>query len=181
MGDFGLVHNLAECDASMLEGMTPRYAAPEVFEGRPSRFSDQFSLAVVYAELLTASRRSMPRVRPSAPHSIVGRTTEARTAGPGRPGRRQPGLVPPTGRPLSELPRLDRQPARRHCRSRRRRPRAAADKPIDLPPPRRSLPRDSLPRRSPPHRRLRSAPQRRMSRGELPGRSCRRPSKTRRW
>ena len=53
VGDFGLVRNLTECDASMLEGMTPRYAAPEVFEGRPTKFSDQFSLAVVYAELLT--------------------------------------------------------------------------------------------------------------------------------
>ena len=53
VGDFGLVRNLSESDASMLEGMTPRYAAPEVFEGRPTRFSDQFSLAVVYAELLT--------------------------------------------------------------------------------------------------------------------------------
>ena len=53
VGDFGLVRNLTDSDASMLEGMTPRYAAPEVFEGRPTRFSDQFSLAVVYAELLT--------------------------------------------------------------------------------------------------------------------------------
>ncbi len=53
LGDFGLVRNLAQCDGSVLEGMTPRYAAPEVFEGRPTRFSDQFSLAVVYAELLT--------------------------------------------------------------------------------------------------------------------------------
>ncbi len=53
VGDFGLVRNLTDSDASMLEGMTPRYAAPEVFEGRPTKFSDQFSLAVVYAELLT--------------------------------------------------------------------------------------------------------------------------------
>ncbi len=53
VGDFGLVRNLTECDAAMLEGMTPRYAAPEVFEGRPTKFSDQFSLAVVYAELIS--------------------------------------------------------------------------------------------------------------------------------
>jgi hypothetical protein len=52
VGDFGLVRNLAECDGSLLEAMTPRYAAPEVFEGRPTKYSDQFSLAVVFVELL---------------------------------------------------------------------------------------------------------------------------------
>ncbi len=53
LGDFGLVRNLTDDAAAVVDGMTPRYAAPEVFKGRPSRYSDQFSLAVVYAELLT--------------------------------------------------------------------------------------------------------------------------------
>jgi hypothetical protein len=53
VADFGLVRNLSQSDNSLLEGMTPRYASPEVFEGRPTKYSDQFSLAVVYAELLT--------------------------------------------------------------------------------------------------------------------------------
>jgi len=34
-------------------GVTPVYAAPETFEGKVSRFSDQYSLAIVYQELLT--------------------------------------------------------------------------------------------------------------------------------
>jgi serine/threonine protein kinase len=53
LADFGLVQKLVKDDASMLDGMTPRYAAPELFKGQPSKFSDQFSLAVVYVELLT--------------------------------------------------------------------------------------------------------------------------------
>ena len=53
LADFGLVQKLAKADASMLDGMTPRYAAPELFNGQPSKYSDQFSLAVVYTELLT--------------------------------------------------------------------------------------------------------------------------------
>lgn len=34
-------------------GFTPLYASPEVFRGRPSVHSDQYSLAIVYQELLT--------------------------------------------------------------------------------------------------------------------------------
>lgn len=52
LGDFGLVQNLAERDVTLLDGMTPRYAAPELFKGQPTQYSDQYSLAVVYAELL---------------------------------------------------------------------------------------------------------------------------------
>ena len=33
--------------------MTPIYAAPELFDGRPSIHSDQYSLAIVYQEMLT--------------------------------------------------------------------------------------------------------------------------------
>ena len=36
--------------------MTPVYAAPETFEGWVSRFSDQYSLAIVFQELLTGTR-----------------------------------------------------------------------------------------------------------------------------
>src|SRR5260370_12758245 len=36
-------------------GLTPIYAPPEVFDARPSRRSDQYSLAIVYQELLTGS------------------------------------------------------------------------------------------------------------------------------
>ena len=37
-------------------GVTPVYAAPETFDGWVSRFSDQYSLAIVYQELLTGQR-----------------------------------------------------------------------------------------------------------------------------
>ena len=39
--------------ASVTGGVTPVYAAPETFDGWVSRFSDQYSLAIVYQELLT--------------------------------------------------------------------------------------------------------------------------------
>src|SRR5262249_669468 len=34
-------------------GITPRYAAPETFDGAVSQYCDQYSLAIVYQELLT--------------------------------------------------------------------------------------------------------------------------------
>src|SRR5262249_41605414 len=37
----------------LLTAVTPLYTAPETFEGRPSAYSDQYSLAVTYHELLT--------------------------------------------------------------------------------------------------------------------------------
>ena len=42
--------------ASVTGGVTPVYAAPETFDGRATRFSDQYSLAIVYQELLTGER-----------------------------------------------------------------------------------------------------------------------------
>src|SRR5262249_18018359 len=56
VGDFGLVqpHEGTPPPASL--GLTPGYASPELFEGCVSRYSDQYSLAVVYQELLTGKR-----------------------------------------------------------------------------------------------------------------------------
>jgi serine/threonine protein kinase len=53
VADFGLVKDLQSATQSMLAGMTPTYAAPEMFDGRPGRFSDQYSLAIVFQEMLT--------------------------------------------------------------------------------------------------------------------------------
>ncbi len=53
VADFGLVKNLHNLGVSMVGGLTPLYAAPEVFRGSPSRHSDQYSLAVVYQQMLT--------------------------------------------------------------------------------------------------------------------------------
>jgi serine/threonine protein kinase len=56
VADFGLVKDLQGMMASVTGGVTPVYAAPETFDGWVSRFSDQYSLAIVYQELLTGQR-----------------------------------------------------------------------------------------------------------------------------
>ncbi|MCA9241253.1 MAG: protein kinase [Planctomycetales bacterium] len=53
VADFGLVKAVGDKTQSIVGGMTPAYAPPEVFQGNPSRQSDQYSLAVLYQELLT--------------------------------------------------------------------------------------------------------------------------------
>jgi hypothetical protein len=57
VGDFGLVSSLSVrpdgTGPPHLGAITPLYASPELFLGQPSRFSDQYSLAIVYQELLT--------------------------------------------------------------------------------------------------------------------------------
>jgi len=53
VGDFGLVKSLYERSASMIGGLTPTYAPPELFEGKPNRHSDQYGLAIVYMHMLT--------------------------------------------------------------------------------------------------------------------------------
>src|SRR5438105_3161781 len=53
VADFGLVKDLQGMMASVTGGITPVYAAPEPFDGWISRFCDQYSLAIVYQELLT--------------------------------------------------------------------------------------------------------------------------------
>lgn len=55
VADFGLVKDIQEHTASMLGGLTPVYASPELFSGAPSRKSDQYSLAIVYSEMLTGT------------------------------------------------------------------------------------------------------------------------------
>jgi serine/threonine protein kinase len=56
VADFGLVKDLEGMMASVTGGVTPVYAAPETFDGKVSRFSDQYSLAIVYQEMLTGQR-----------------------------------------------------------------------------------------------------------------------------
>ena len=61
VADFGLVNRLpkpSDPNASKVQGaggITPRYVAPEVLRQRISRRSDQYSLAIVYQELLTGT------------------------------------------------------------------------------------------------------------------------------
>ncbi|MEQ1827897.1 MAG: tubulin-like doman-containing protein [Pirellula sp.] len=55
VADFGLIKDIQSNSLSIMGGLTPTYAAPEMFDGRPGRFSDQYSLAIVYQELLTGT------------------------------------------------------------------------------------------------------------------------------
>lgn len=59
VADFGLVSDLGTRhnanDTGELANMTPLYVAPEVLTGKVSSYSDQYSLAIVYQELLTGT------------------------------------------------------------------------------------------------------------------------------
>ena len=52
VADFGLLKDLGD-SLSSVEGLTALYCPPETLTGRPSRHSDQYSLAIVYQEMLT--------------------------------------------------------------------------------------------------------------------------------
>ena len=56
VGDFGLMKDLNLATQSLMQGMTPAYAPPELFDGQPATTSDQYSLAVLYTEMLTGVR-----------------------------------------------------------------------------------------------------------------------------
>jgi hypothetical protein len=57
VADFGLVKHYERGHSSgLLGGVTPLYAPPETFQGKISKNSDQYSLAIVYQELLTGQR-----------------------------------------------------------------------------------------------------------------------------
>lgn len=56
VADFGLVKHLEKSSSGLMGGVTPLYAAPETFVGKISAHSDQYSLAIVYQELLTGQR-----------------------------------------------------------------------------------------------------------------------------
>lgn len=55
VADFGLVKNIYERSSNLVQALTPAYAAPEIFSGKPSGTSDQYSLAIVYQEMLTGT------------------------------------------------------------------------------------------------------------------------------
>ncbi len=56
VGDYGLVARLdPDGLANGNRGLTPKYVAPEALRGEPSTRSDQYSLALVYYELLTGA------------------------------------------------------------------------------------------------------------------------------
>ena len=56
VGDFGLVREICHRTAMSMGGLTPIYAAPEMFTGRFSPYTDQYALAIVFQEMLTGTR-----------------------------------------------------------------------------------------------------------------------------
>ncbi len=90
VADFGLVKDIHDATQSLMAGLTPTYAPPELFDGRPSRSSDQYSLAIVYQEMLTG-------VRPFAGTTAAQLASQHVHADPD----------------VSKLPRGDQQPIRR--------------------------------------------------------------------
>src|SRR5437762_2241133 len=62
VADFGLVKHLESRSASgLLGGVTPLYAPPETFVGKISPNSDQYSLAIVYQEMVSGQRPYMAK------------------------------------------------------------------------------------------------------------------------
>jgi serine/threonine protein kinase len=56
VGDYGLVRKLeGTAGGALNRGLTPKYVAPEVLRGQVDTRSDQYSLALVYQELLTGT------------------------------------------------------------------------------------------------------------------------------
>ena len=85
--------------ASVTGGVTPVYAAPETFDGWVSRFCDQYSLAIVYQELLTGPAAVQRHQRPPAD--------------PAAPAGARPNVAPlPAGRPADHRPRPGQEPRR---------------------------------------------------------------------
>jgi eukaryotic-like serine/threonine-protein kinase len=61
VGDFGLLKDLEQTCVSLVGGLSPTYSPPELFDGQPNRHSDQYSMAIVYQEMLTGERPFLGR------------------------------------------------------------------------------------------------------------------------
>jgi serine/threonine-protein kinase len=72
VADFGLAKLLERTIASVSGGMTPLYAAPEFFNNKTSKWSDQYCLAVTYCQL----RSGRLPFEGSALQVMVGHTTQ---------------------------------------------------------------------------------------------------------
>ncbi|QDV67020.1 Tubulin-like protein [Rosistilla carotiformis] len=121
VGDFGLLKDLGDVECSMVGGLTPIYAAPEVFDGRPHHNSDQYSLAVMYQELLTGHR-------PFAGRTIAQLATQHVHSAPNLES------LPPADRPVIARA-LEKDPNRRFasCRELVSRLRQSNERPIAIP------------------------------------------------
>jgi hypothetical protein len=108
--DFGLVPLVWLPAGHSAFGLNPRYAAPELADGQVSDCADQYSLALIYAEMLTGYHPRPQRIgsgvylRPGSPaaRSALGREV----------GRLDLDLVPAHDRPVLSRA-LDAEPGRR--------------------------------------------------------------------
>ena len=96
VADFGLVKDLEGMRGQMTGGVTPVYAAPETFDQVISRYCDQYSLAIVYQELLTGVR---PFNGTSAQQLLIQHLREPPNLGPLPPADRSA-----VGRALAKKP-----------------------------------------------------------------------------
>ena len=113
LADFGLAKVLEASSASHTGSMSPHYVAPEVLEGRVSRWTDQYSLAVTYAQLRTGrlpfAGDSIDQViyaHLHEPPDLSGLPEEERPGGRPRPGEAARG-------PLADVPCVRARPRKR--------------------------------------------------------------------
>ncbi len=81
LADFGLAFLLSLPEGRSLGEANSRYAAPEMFEQQGTSAADQYSLAVIYAEMLSGVR-SRGRSGGARPHNRSGNRVEPATACP---------------------------------------------------------------------------------------------------
>ena len=102
VGDYGLVAKL-EPDPSKGDhrGLTPKYVAPEVLRGQPCTRSDQYSLALVYQELLTGTFPYDGKTPQQLMMHHIATKPRARRSAAGRPADRRAGAGEEAGRARS--------------------------------------------------------------------------------
>jgi serine/threonine protein kinase len=98
IADFGLVPLVWLPTGESAATLNPRYSAPELFDRKPSRTADQYSLALIYAEMLTGVH---PRPNRPGGSGIIRRPTPGTNKS--TPGIRRPRLD------LDLLPAHDRE------------------------------------------------------------------------
>jgi serine/threonine protein kinase len=135
VADFGLVKELASrTQNSLVSGLTPTYAAPEMFDDEPSAQSDQYSLAIVYQQMLVGTLPFPGRTAAQ----LAKQHTQAEPQLMSLPAEDRPVIA----RALAKKP-TDRYPT---CRAfvealvNRGEPTAAAATPIEIPLPRPAAP-----------------------------------------
>ena len=113
--DFGLVAELAPARLDRSSGLhavgTPAYMSPEQARGLPVReASDWYSVGVILYEALTGVLpfRAAARRNPGPQAAVQARSAPG--AGPGRPGRPRPALLPAPSARRGEAPLRDADP-----------------------------------------------------------------------